>query len=293
MRLFPVVFLSILPGVRSCGPTPATPADASSGTADDWFLSGGGRYVYDLSPDPGVPYDGAPSTELSAEVPTNRAYGTAMQSVDAAPYRGRRLRVWAPVRTEGVTERGDFWVRAQGPRSPSDGPGLGGGREALVPTAAFATYDVVFRVPEEAVRIEIGAGIAGPGRLWLGPASWEVLAEPESPASAVGVWSVVWDRSETRWSPPLFRGTLVLEPDRVGLDWIESSGALFVRSYTLDGPRFHLELGWDGDPTSVSVMEGVVDGDTLTGTVEFRGPQGRVPPSPLHGARVPMLEQGP
>jgi hypothetical protein len=85
--------------------------------------------------------------------------------------------VSAPVRTEGVTARGDFWVRAQAPGSPGDGPGLGGGRKVLEPDSELATYDVVFRVPDAAAWIEVGAGIAGPGRLWVGPASWEVLGE--------------------------------------------------------------------------------------------------------------------
>jgi hypothetical protein len=198
--------------------------------------------------------------------------------------------VSAPVRTEGVTARGDFWVRAQAPGSPGDGPGLGGGRKVLEPDSELATYDVVFRVPDAAAWIEVGAGIAGPGRLWVGPASWEVLAEPEVADSPLGVWNVVWDRSGTGWRPAVFHGTLVLGEREVGLDWLEATGDPVVRSSWIEAPRFRLELGWTTDPDAVTVLEGSVDGETLTGTMSSLNARGGVPASPLRGRRVPTLQ---
>jgi hypothetical protein len=290
LRGIHVVALVILGLPRSCAP--ALP-DSGPSPSDAWFLSGGGRDVYTLAQDPEVPFEGEPSTALYADEPTNDAYGTAMIVFDATPYLGKRLRLSAPIRTEGVTERGDFWVRAQGATSPPDGRGLGSGHARLEPTSGFVPYVLELRVASDAVRIEIGAGIAGPGRLWAGPATWEVVDEPAVPASPVGVWSVTWDRSGTGWQPSLFHGTLILGDGSMGLDWAESSAEVVVRSVEIDGARFRVEIGTTTDPTLVQILEGVVDGDFLVGTATADGSRGSVRRSPLRGRRVTTLAPAP
>ncbi|NUO50300.1 MAG: hypothetical protein HOV80_15705 [Polyangiaceae bacterium] len=122
-----------------------------------WFLSGAGYADFVVSVDGGA-------AKLQAKgSATPGGYGTVMQSVQATDYIGKRLRMKARVRGDGI-DSGDLWVRVQSAVSPGDGPGLGGGACALSGDFDWQPCEVVFDVPERASSIQIGAGLRGSGR---------------------------------------------------------------------------------------------------------------------------------
>jgi hypothetical protein len=98
-----------------------------------------------------------------------------MRVADAAPYRGKRVRMSAWVKTRGATERADFWGRVQAADSPGDGPGLGGRWTRLPAASDWQSTQIVFDVAAQAATLNYGVGVAGPGDLWVDAPSLEVV----------------------------------------------------------------------------------------------------------------------
>ena len=105
-------------------------------------------------------------------------FGTIYQSVDATPYRGKKIRLAAWIRTE----------RAAGNRYGA-GAGLNlhamnGGypvvhvmmrKDAIHGTTDWARYEVALNVPGEADQIELGLNLFGPGIAWLDDVALDVM----------------------------------------------------------------------------------------------------------------------
>ena len=172
------------PSIPLTPPPPTTPPPGLVFEQDGWVLSGGGRDVYDVRPDPAVRRNGHGTMLLAPLRDTGDRYGTLMRATDASPYRGKRVRVSAYTKTEGTSQRVDFWARVQAVDSPSDGSGLGGGGHELPTDSDWTRQELVFDVPAEGHRIEYGVGIAGPGRMWIDEPKLEVVG-PDVPVTRV------------------------------------------------------------------------------------------------------------
>lgn len=142
--------------------------EAGSGDqTEGWFMSGGASAEFDVLIDRTEHAAGAASARLRPRVAHPSGYGTLMQAISADELRGKRLRMTARVKGEGITGRGDLWLRVQAADSPDDGPGLGGGGCRLARSFAWKPCEIVFDVPEAGASIQLGVGLAGPGTLWL------------------------------------------------------------------------------------------------------------------------------
>jgi hypothetical protein len=165
---------------RGADPAPARRAPPALSAADvgedGWLVSGGARDTYAVRRDPAVKRDGRATLLLEPFADTDGRYGTWMRSIDAAPYRGKRVRISGFTKTAGATARVDFWARVQAVDSPGDGPGLGGGHLALPPDSDWTERVLVFDVDPAGHRLQYGVGLAGPGRLWLDAPRVEVVA---------------------------------------------------------------------------------------------------------------------
>lgn len=139
-----------------------------------WRLSGGGRDVYQVVADPEAARDGHATIRLEA-IPEREEYGTWMRSIDASPYRGKRVRLSALTKSSGAAVRVDFWARVQASDSPGDGSGLGGRLRRLSPDQDWERKEVVLNVPEAGAYIQYGVGLAGPGRIWMDDAKIEIV----------------------------------------------------------------------------------------------------------------------
>lgn len=148
------------------------PADLPPG----WFMSGSAADEFAVSLDRHTRAAGATSARLALRPGVSASgYGTLMQAFPADRLRGKRMRMTALVKGEGITGRGDLWLRVQALYSPADGPGLGGGgcrlRESFEWRACEVVFDVVpgtvFDTLPGAVELQLGVGLAGPGTIWL------------------------------------------------------------------------------------------------------------------------------
>ena len=134
-----------------------------------WVLSGGAHDLY------AVRRDGTSGWVLEPVRDTFGRYATWMRVADADEYRGKRVRITAPVKTKGATRRVDVWARVQAKDSPGDGRGLGGDWQQLASDSDWATRTLVLDVPAEGAFLEYGVGVAGPGTVSIGKATVEVV----------------------------------------------------------------------------------------------------------------------
>jgi len=155
-------------------PRGRAPASLSDGTFDSvtemprgWFLSGGARTDFRAQADTTEKLGGTASMRLEPRVEAPGGYGTLMTAIDATSYRGKRMRMTAHVRGQGVSGRADAWLRVQSATSPGDGPGLGGGGCSYSGDAAWSPCTIVFEVPEGSDQIQFGIGLGAKGTLWL------------------------------------------------------------------------------------------------------------------------------
>ena len=129
-------------------------------------------------------FEGAHCATVSCDVETGGPFGNLIQRVEAAPFRGQRVRFRAAVRTEvkGPRNQAQLWLRVD--RTTASGERAMGAFDNMgnrpITAAAWAHYEIVGDVAEDAERITMGMMFLGKGRAWLDDASLEVVG-PDVP----------------------------------------------------------------------------------------------------------------
>jgi len=93
---------------------------------------------------------------------------TVMQSVDAEPFKGRRIRLTGELRTEDAGAGATIWFRVDGAKGPLlfDNLELRRPDGQLVGTQGWQERSVVFDIPEEALSLHYGFFLKGTGKCW-------------------------------------------------------------------------------------------------------------------------------
>jgi len=144
-------------------------ASSSSGAAASirgWSVTGAVD-AYEAARDSADKHGGESSALLRARRPGTRGYATLMQSLPAAPYRGKRVRVTAWARSQGADAQRLFWVNTYGPNATPQTQPLTGGVQRVLDEPSFRAYELTVDVPDGADRIDIGVGVGGAGAVWL------------------------------------------------------------------------------------------------------------------------------
>jgi hypothetical protein len=142
---------------------------------EGWIAGGSKPEHYEMGVDSGMPgspalirckYDADDPAYLSAE----KGFGTLMQSVAAAGYLGKRLRLNAELRTEEVSGAGTIWMRidrAPGQTARFDNMESRSDQSVLAGTTVWTPRQIVLDVPGDAESIHFGFYLRGTGRTWL------------------------------------------------------------------------------------------------------------------------------
>jgi serine/threonine protein kinase len=106
-----------------------------------------------------LPFHGRRAARLDA---VDTAGAALQQVVDAAPFRGGRVRLHAAVRAS-VAAGSDaaLWLRIERPDGTSDR------RDVAIEADEWATRELVLDVPGEAARVAFGVELAGQGQVWI------------------------------------------------------------------------------------------------------------------------------
>ncbi|MDQ3714047.1 MAG: S41 family peptidase [Acidobacteriota bacterium] len=126
-----------------------------------------------------------------------RAFGNLMQAIDAAPYRGRRVRLRAAVRLESEQRgtRANLWLRAD---RPNKQPGFFDNMsDRSIFTGSWQFFEIVGDIEEDASVLNFGVLLQGRGAVYLDTVTLEdlgaptILAEPPRALTAQGLENLI------------------------------------------------------------------------------------------------------
>src|SRR5215470_10231673 len=103
--LFSLVFFAAPAALAEHGSQPAYPST--------WQLNALRADGYQVSRDQNMTFGGKPTARLQTKVDT-ADLGSLHQSIDAQPYRGRRIRYATSAKVQGVEEWTGLWLRIEG-----------------------------------------------------------------------------------------------------------------------------------------------------------------------------------
>lgn len=146
---------------------------ARGGPPRDWF---GGGEGYERALDEAVKHGGKASGALKSTGEVENAFGTMMQAVNADQYKGKRLRMSAYVKSDGVEGWSGLWMRVDG----ADKTGLAFDNMMERPIKGktdWTKYEIVLDVPDDAVEIDFGILLAGKGTVWIDDLTFETVGK--------------------------------------------------------------------------------------------------------------------
>lgn len=134
---------------------------------EGWMVSHPAPELYRIGLDPALPGVSLIAAVPGAQIPPGQT-GVLMQSINASPFRGHRLRFSAELRTEEAGS-GSIWMRidpAAGRHLRFDNMLQRGDDAALRGSIDWREVEIVLDVPEAAASIHYGMLLVGEGRLW-------------------------------------------------------------------------------------------------------------------------------
>ncbi|SFI62607.1 glyoxalase superfamily protein [Jannaschia pohangensis] len=183
--------LARLEGVRDWNALVArlTPMPTLGPIPKGWRRGGDKAERFDMGLDEGAGPEGAPcaTIRLRPGADPDNAFGTLMQSVDAAPFLGTRVALTAHLRAEDVAGAVTIWLRADGTdrsynlafdnledRQGETGP--------LAGTMGWERRRIVLDIPEGTVTLAFGFYLRGSGQGWC--ADMELAPAPGAEVTA-------------------------------------------------------------------------------------------------------------
>ncbi len=212
-----------LPAAPAQAPATSEIPRAKLATPAGW---GGGGEGYELGVDETVKFSGKSSGCIrSTDDPG--PFGSLTQGFMAARYRGKRLRLSAQVKVDGVEQQSGLWMRVNG-KTPKPLAFDNMGDRPITGTADWKKYEVILDVPEEAEQIYFGFLLAGKGRAWVDDIAFEAVTK------------------ETVPTQPAPRGaSLPFEPMNLGFETKEADEPVAAAPKT-SRPRLRTPSGWGG-----------------------------------------------
>ncbi len=139
-----------------------------------WVRTGTNPANYEADVDRGAIYNARPSAYLKAKT-DHEGSGSLEQEFSASPYVGKRVRFSAYVKSESVTRWAGLWMEVDGKRLTT--LAIDNMRERPIRgTTEWKLYEVVLDVPENAVGIDLGILLDGPGQVWLSSERIEIVS---------------------------------------------------------------------------------------------------------------------
>lgn len=157
------------------------PADWVASGVNFWAAGAQTLFGFEVSVSEDSPRQGRRCALVSRApgIQYGNASGGIVQRVDASPYRGKRIRLRAAVRTDvtGEGNQAHLWIRVDEKSALFDGM-----LERPIVSRDWHDYEVAVEVPRDAGFVEYGLALVGAGRAWLDAVSIEMV-EPAAPVN--------------------------------------------------------------------------------------------------------------
>lgn len=191
------------------------------------------------------------SRDKEATGEAQSAFGNLMQSFDAAPYRGKRVRFRAAVRLDAAPDssgRAQLWLRVD--RKNDEMGFFDNMHDRPITAKEWRTYDIVGDVEKDAESINLGIMLfGGEGKVWIDDVSFVVLGkatpvvvEPARPLAPRGLENLVAftrllgyvrhfhpsdEAAATNWETFAIAGVRAVENARDATDLVQKLESLF------------------------------------------------------------------
>ena len=154
------------PGPPPPEPPPAVASRFVAQLPDGWQVMGGDATAFEAGSDSGVARSGRWSAALrSRGTPTAGTFLALGQSLNAEPWRGRRVRLRGWIRTAGVSAAGaTLWLRVDGAGTQLALDNMAS--RPLAGTADWRPAEIVVDVPAQATGLVLGPMLIGGGTAW-------------------------------------------------------------------------------------------------------------------------------
>lgn len=170
-----------------------------------WHLSGSNPAGFESAIDSKTKFSGSPTTYLKAKTEDVVGFGTLMFSIRAAEYRGKRIRLTAQIKTNGVRQSAGLWMRID--KSPDVTP-LAFDNMSNRPihgSLDWHPYDIVLDAPSEASTIFFGVMLEGSGKVWIGDVNLSTVGQ-DVPTTGMPIEKQKWQPQhphalEPGWKP--------------------------------------------------------------------------------------------
>jgi hypothetical protein len=102
-----------------------------------------------------------------------------MQVSNADRFRGKRVRLSAWVKTEGVASHSGLWMRVDGPSGDATKPLASDAMQdrGITGTRDWRAYEIILDVATDAVDIAYGTHLSGSGTLWIDDMDLEEVSD--------------------------------------------------------------------------------------------------------------------
>jgi hypothetical protein len=185
--------LSVLAPVGACsspdaGPSTAitVPSSAVTPLPAHWFPVGRDKASSLVGVDGSTLHAGQASLIVTRSTGEAGApdFGGAGRDLDAAPYRGKRVRLTGFARTSDVRGKAGFWFRVDGERPAEAFANMDA--HPICGTTDWTSYTLVLDVPPSARKVVFGNYLAGDGTMWTDEPKLDVVdgSVPLSPTPA-------------------------------------------------------------------------------------------------------------
>jgi hypothetical protein len=169
----------------SCGfawcVTLAMVAGLSTGGAAQagWVKAGDNPIDYDMGVDSSTAFTGSSSGFIRSKPSEPKGFGTYMQMFDASEYRGKRIRLSAYVKSEGIADWAGVWMRVDRGRTSTAFDNMQ--NRPITGTQPWMQHTIVLDVDPEATAIAFGILLRGKGAAWIDDIAFEVVGEDVPP----------------------------------------------------------------------------------------------------------------
>jgi hypothetical protein len=147
-------------------------AAAAGGLPAGWYRTGSHPEQYEIVIDTSVRHGGKAGALVRFTGEKAEGFGSLGQSFRADEYRGKRLRMSAWMKTEGV-DAAHLWLRLDAERTTVGFDNMD--NRVVKGTTGWQKYDITLDVPAETVNIVFGVFVVGRGEAWVDDFRFETV----------------------------------------------------------------------------------------------------------------------
>ena len=142
---------------------------------DDWIKCGSKPKSYAMGLDISISKVGKNSATIKSIETSIEGFGSLAQKLDATPFLGKRVKMWAYVKSKAVVNWAGLWLRIDAKDSHNSLAFDNMYNRAIKGTVDWAKYEIVLDVPNNASNLVFGALLNGTGQIWFDDITFEVV----------------------------------------------------------------------------------------------------------------------